>query len=170
MFQASKKKRRAFTLVEIVIGISILVIIFSIVIRWFLMQRGYQQRITQMSETQDHFRQAAWNMIQELQTGRIIIWPRLNPDKSIHTDSKVVFKNMLGEIVSFYHVPQTREIRRCVIPPQPGRPPEVDDRPIGVGIASAAFTVSDIGNRLVDIHLQASGVHALDAVYLMNED
>ncbi len=170
MFQAFKRRKTGFTLTEIVIGTAILVMIFGIVMRWFMMQRGYQQRITQVADTQDRFRLAIWNMVQELQTGRVIIWPRLNSDKSIRSDTKVVFKNMLGEIVSFYHVPDTHEIRRCVIPPQTTLNPQIDDRPIGTGIASASFTARDIGNRLIDIHLQASDVHTLDAVYLLNED
>ncbi|HNV68609.1 MAG TPA: prepilin-type N-terminal cleavage/methylation domain-containing protein [Candidatus Ozemobacteraceae bacterium] len=170
MFQAFNRKVRGFTLTEIIIGMAILIIIFSIVMRWFLMQRGYQQRITQIADTQDRFRLAVWNMVQELQTGRVIIWPRLNSDKSIRSDTKVVFKNMLGEIVTFYHIPEALEIRRCVIPPQPGLTPQLDERVVGTGIASVSFTARDIGNRLIDIHLQASGVHTLDAVYLLNED
>lgn len=170
MFQAFRAKKSGFTITEIVIAMSVMVIIFSIVMRWYLMQRGYQQRITQIADTQDRFRLAIWNMVQELQTSRSIIWPRINSDKSIRSDTKVVFKNMLGEIVSFYHIPKTLEIRRCVIPPQPGLSPAIDERPVGTGIASVSFTASDIGNRLIDIHLQASGVHTLDAVFLLNED
>lgn len=157
------------TLMEIIIGSVILSMIFSIVARWFFLQRNYSQRVTQISETQENFRRASWTMIKEMQKGRLVIWPTINADKSLHSDSKVVFKNFSGQFVSFYHDPGKGEIRRCVIPNGPGVPQE-DPKPLAVGIASVSFTASDVESRYIAIHLSANGAHALDGVYLLNND
>ena len=162
-----KIDRPGFTLIEVMMGMAILSMISIIVGNWFFMQRNYQQRINQTSDIQENFRRANWDMIQELQIARFIIWPRMNSDRSIKSDSKVVFKDFLGNIVAFYHVPATGEIRRCEIPNGPGNA-EVDSIPIAKGIASVSFTASDFANRFIAIHLTASGVHSLDAVYLLN--
>ena len=150
-------------------GMAILSVIAIIVGNWFFMQRNYQQRINQTSDIQENFRRANWEMIQELQISRLIIWPRMNSDQSIKSDSKVVFKDFIGNIVAFYHVPSTGEIRRCEIPNGTGNV-EIDSKPLATGIASASFTATDFANRLITIHLTASGVHSLDAAYLLNND
>jgi hypothetical protein len=151
------------------IGIALLSIITGFFGYWFMMQRQYQERITRISDVQEKLRRASWDMIQELQTSRSILWPRLNADKSIHTDSKMVFKDMQGNFVAYYHVPATRELRRCVIPNGPGSV-ELDGVPIAAGIASVSFTAGDFCNRLISFHLSSEGVHTLDAVYLLNFD
>lgn len=155
-------------MVEIMVGATILAIIGGMVAHWFFMQRRYQQRVMAISEAQQSIRQASWNMIQELRTSRNVISPRLNADKSIKSDTRVVFKNFAGEIVCYYHVPDSSEIRRCLIPNGPGNP-VVDQKPIGTGIDKVVFTAHDIGNRLVGIYLESAGTPGLESVYLMNE-
>ncbi|HEY9072308.1 MAG TPA: prepilin-type N-terminal cleavage/methylation domain-containing protein [Candidatus Ozemobacteraceae bacterium] len=169
MFQTSDKPRSGVTLVELLIGTAILAVILGIVSRWFFMQREYQQRLSHISAIQEDFRRASWNMIQELQMARVVIWPRINADKSLHSDTKVVFKDFNGQIISYYHVPATGEIRRCIIPNGPGGV-VINPRPVGEGIASASFTASSFDNRLISFHLSTGGVHTLDAVYLLNGD
>ncbi len=153
---------------EIIIGASILAIIGGMVAHWFAMQHRYQQKIFAISDAQQSIRQATWNMIQELRTARTIISPRLNTDKSIKSDTKVVFKNFSGDIVSFYFVPESGEIRRCLIPNGPGAP-TVSPAPIGKGFSQVVFTAHDESNHLIGIFLEANGTFGLESVYLLNE-
>ncbi|HNW34685.1 MAG TPA: prepilin-type N-terminal cleavage/methylation domain-containing protein [Candidatus Ozemobacteraceae bacterium] len=169
MFQTSDRRKTGVTLVELVVGAAILAVIFAITARWFFVQREYQQRLSGISDIQDDFRRTSWAMIQELQMARLIVWPRLNADRSIHSDTKLVFKDFNGQIIAYYHVPATRELRRCVIPNGPGDP-VFSAKPIGEGIASITFTAGSMDNRLISFHMSTKGVHSLDAVYLTNTD
>jgi len=169
MFPTSERRKAGVTLVEMVVGAMILSIIFGITARWFFMQREYQQRLTHISDIQDNFRRANWLMVQELQMARTIIWPRLNADRSIRSDTKLVFKDFNGQIIAYYHIPAEQRIRRCVIPNGPGNP-VVTARPVGEGIASLSFTAASIDNRLISLHMSTGGVHSLDAVYLTNSE
>lgn len=169
MFQIFKKKSQGITLVEIMIGVSIFMSIMMLFTRWLFFQKEYQKRIWKVSEIQDSFRRANWKMIQEIQRARAIIWPRMNPDQSIKTDVKVVFKNFDGDYIAFYHDQASQEIRRCFIPNGIGNP-VVDTAPLSGGIASASFTAGSQDNRLLSIHMSTEGVHSLDAVFLLNSD
>lgn len=162
------RKPEGFTLAEILIGSAVLAIICGMVGHWFFMQRRYQQRIFAISDAQQSIRQATWNMIQELRTARIIIHPRLNPDKSIKSDTKVIFKNFAGDVVSFYFVPESGEIRRCLIPNGPGAP-TVAPAAIGKGFTQVAFTAHDYSNSLIGIFFEANGTFGLESIYLLNE-
>lgn len=155
-------------MIEILVGATILAVIGAMVAHWFFMQRRYQERVSAISEAQQSIRQASWNLIQELRTGRNIISPRLNTDKSIKSDTKVVFKNFAGEIICFYHDAATSEIRRCLIPNGPGNP-VVNPVAIAKGIDKVVFTAHDIGNRLIGIYLESAGSVGLESVYLLNE-
>ena len=169
MFHQSKTRRIAgFTMVEIMVGAAILAIIGGMVAHWFVMQRRYQARILAISDAQQNIRQASWNMIQELRTARNLIYPRLNADKSIKSDTKTVFKNFSGDIVCYYHFPDTHEIRRCLVP-NDGGTPIIDVKPIATGIDKVAFTAHDIGNRLLGIYLESGNTVGLESVYLVNE-
>lgn len=170
MFHLFKKRRNApgFTLVEIIVGASLITIIAGMVAHWFFMQRRYQQQVMAISDAQQNVRQASWNMTQELRTARTIILPRMNADKSIKSDSKVIFKNFAGDIVCFYHVPEKAEIRRCMIPNGPGSP-VTEAKPVGKGIEKAVFTAHDIGNHLIGIYLETPGAFGLESIYLINE-
>jgi hypothetical protein len=137
------------------------------VAHWFYMQRRYQQRIFAISDAQQNIRQTTWNMIQELRTARMIISPRLNADKSIKSDNKVVFKNFAGDIVCYYFVEESSEIRRCLVPNGPGAPEA--GQPIGKGFSRVAFTAHDQGNRLIGIFLDAGNTFGIESVYLLNE-
>ena len=161
-------KKRGVTFVELLVGMTIFAIIMGIVANWFFTQRQYQDKFLKLSETQDRLRQAVWKVIQELKTGRQVIWPRVNSDGSARTDTVVTFKNFKGEITTFYFVPAAGEIRRCVTPNGPGTP-QVDVTPVGRGLALASFTVMGVDNKLVSLHLVADHVHFLDAVRLINE-
>lgn len=167
-YSRTTKHRRAFTMVEIMVGATILAIIGGMVAHWFVMQRRYQTRILALSDAQQNIRQASWNMIQELRTARNLIYPRLNPDKSIKSSTKTVFKNFSGDIICYYFQEDAGEIRRCVIPNDSG-PPQVDSKPVGKGIDKVYFTAHDIGNRLLGIYLESGTTVGLESVYLLNE-
>lgn len=164
----TNKLRSAVTLPEILIGAVILSIIGGIIAHWFFMQRQYQQRIFAISDSQQAIRKASWRMMQELRTGRSIIFPRINADKSIRSDDKILFKAFNGDITCFYFVPETSEIRRCIIPNGPGSP-QIDPDPVAAGVKQVAFTARDDGNRLVDIFLNVNGTFGLESVFLLNE-
>lgn len=170
MFLQSKKPghRSGFTLVEIIIGTAIMALISGMMAHWFFMQRRYQQRVFAISDSQQSIRQASWNMIQELRTARTIISPKLNADKSIKSDNKVVFKNFAGDIVCFYFVAEKGEIRRCLIPNGPGAP-AISPAAVGKGFSQVVFTAHDQGNRLVGIFLESNGTFGLESVYLLND-
>lgn len=162
------KNRKALTLPEILIGTTILAFIGGIVAHWFVMQRQYQQRIFAISDSQQTIRQASWRMMQEIRIGRSILFPRINSDKSLNSSDKLVFKGFNGDIVCFYHVKETGEIRRCIIPNGPGSP-QIDPDPVAAGVRQVAFTARDEGNRLVDIFFDVNGSFGLESVFLMNE-
>jgi len=170
MYQLFKKtkKRSGITLVEIMVGSAILAFIGGIVGHWFFMQRQYQRRIFEISDGQQSIRQTSWAMMQELRTARSVLFPRLNPDNSIHSDSKVVFKSFSGDVICYYYNASQREIRRCKIPNGPGAP-EFDPEPIAKDVSQIIFTASDDGNRLIDIFMEIKGSFGLESVYLMNE-
>lgn len=162
------EKRTGVTLVEIMVASAIIAFIGGIVGHWFFIQRQYQSRIFAISDAQQTIRQASWSMMQELRTARSVLLPRINPDKSIRTDSKVVFKSFSGDVICYYYVASEKEIRRCVIPNGPGAP-VIDSDPIARNIDNIAFTASDDGNRLIDIFMEVNGTFGLESVYLMNE-
>lgn len=169
MYQTFKRKERGTTFIELLIGMTILALILGFLARWFFMQKEYQKRLTRISDIQNDFRRASWEMIQEIQMARTIIWPRINADNSLRSDTKVVFKDFTGRIISYYHVPGTKEVRRCVIPNGPGDP-VVNPVPIGRGIATMTFTASSPANKLISYCMSTDGIFSLDAVYLINSD
>ncbi len=164
----TRSRRLGITLVEIIVASTILAFIGGIVGHWFFIQRRYQSRIFAISDAQQNIRKASWTMIQELRTARSILFPRINDDKSIRSDSKVVFKNFSGDIVSYYYFEGAKEIRRCLIPNGPGAP-EIDAISVAKNVDQIIFTASDDGNRLIDIFLEVNGTYGLESVYLLNE-
>jgi prepilin-type N-terminal cleavage/methylation domain-containing protein len=166
--QSKNRKTRGFTLTEIMVGTAIIVAIGIVVGNWFFMQRSYQKRVLAMSDGQQNIRQACWRMQQELQIARTIIAPQLNPDKSLKSDSKIVFKGFNGDIVSYYFVEDSKELRRCVIPNGPGQP-IIDATPIGKGLDKVVFTNHHQSNKLVGIFLESKGTFGLESAYLVND-
>jgi prepilin-type N-terminal cleavage/methylation domain-containing protein len=164
----SKKANSGVTLVEIMVASAILAFIGGVVGHWFFLQREYQGRIFAITDAQQTIRKASWQMIQELRTARNVVFPRINSDKSLRSDSKVVFKNFSGDIISFYYDESEREIRRCRVPNGPGVA-EIDKEPIATNVDQIIFTASDDGNRLIDIFMSINGTYGLESVYLMNE-
>lgn len=164
----TESKKTGVTLVEILVASAILAFIGGIVGHWFFLQREYQGRIFAISDSQQTIRQASWAMMQELRTARSVLLPRINSDKSIRSDSKVVFKNFAGDIICFYYVASAKELRRCKVPNGPGTP-SIDNEPVASNIDQITFTASDDGNRLIDIFMEVNGTFGLESVYLMNE-
>ena len=168
MSRSTSHSAGGFSFVELLMGAFVLVLVFGFLGIWFHSNRRSQTSISEVSRTQELFRSAMWKMIAELKTGRIVIWPQVNSDKSPRTDSVLVFKNFRGEFVSFYFIPQTQEVRRCVIPNGVGAAVE-DPAPIVQGLASATFTVMGVDNKLVSINLSGRNMQQIDAVRLVNE-
>jgi hypothetical protein len=132
------------------------------------MQRNYQQRVVQISEAQQNIRKASWQMVQELRTARIILWPRVNIDDTIHSDTKVIFKNFRGDIVCYYFDSETEQIKRCLIPNGPGSP-VIDRKIVGEGFSRVYFTAHDVSHHLLGIFMQNNQSFGLESVYLLNE-
>ena len=164
----NNQRNAGVTLVEIMVASAIIAFIGGIVGHWFFIQRQYQSQIFSISDAQQTIRQVSWSMMQELRTARSIILPRTNPDKSLHSDSKVIFKSFSGDIICYYYVASEKELRRCKIPNGPGAP-VIDDEPVGRKLDKITFTGNDIGNRLIDIYMEVDGTFGLESVYLMNE-
>ncbi|PKL47026.1 MAG: hypothetical protein CVV42_14565 [Candidatus Riflebacteria bacterium HGW-Riflebacteria-2] len=170
MYRHYKRKSDRFgvTLVEIIVASAILAFIGGIVGHWFFLQREYQGRIFAISDAQQTIRQASWRMMQELRTARSVLFPRINADKSIRSDSKVVFKSFAGDVICYYYLASEKEIRRCKIPNGPGVP-TADSEPVARNVDQLAFTASDEGNRIIDIFMEVKGTFGLESVYLINE-
>jgi prepilin-type N-terminal cleavage/methylation domain-containing protein len=162
------KKSGGFTLIEMVIGISILAMIFSMLGYWFTIQRKSQARITTNFVGQQNVLLANLRMVNEMRISRLIIYPSKNEDNSIHTDSKVIFKNSSGDYVCYYHDKDKAEIRRCLIPNGEGDPIE-DTRPLARGIDEIYFTARGNENRLIDIVLRSQGTFGMESIYLIND-
>ncbi|HAE38958.1 MAG TPA: hypothetical protein DCG57_10015 [Candidatus Riflebacteria bacterium] len=162
------RKKSGVTLVEIMVASAILAFVGGIVGHWFFIQRQQQRRLFDVSDAQQAIRQASWTMMQELRTARSILFPRINSDNSLRSDSKVVFKSFSGDIICYYYVALDQEIRRCKVPNGPGSP-EIDPDPVAKNISQVMFTASDDGNRLIDVFMEVKGTFGLETVYLMNE-
>jgi prepilin-type N-terminal cleavage/methylation domain-containing protein len=163
-----RRQNEGFTLIEVLIATSVVVLIGVVVGNWFFMQRKFQKRIVSLAEAQENIRRANWRMIQELKTSRTIIYPRINEDKSIRSDSKVVFKNFNGDIVCYYHENETGNIRRCLIPNGTGSP-QLTKAPIGKNFDRVIFTAQDDSNKLVGIFLEYKNTFGIESVFLLNE-
>lgn len=151
-----------------VIGLSIFAIIIAIIGYWFTIQRKSQARITANFIGQQNVLLANLKMVNEMRTSRLIIYPSKNSDKSIFSDTKVIFKNSSGDFVCFYHDPDKAEIRRCLIPNGDGAAIE-DVRALAKGIDEVYFTARGNESRLIDIVLRSQDTFGMESIYLMND-
>ena len=70
------KNRKAFTLLEMIIAFSIICFVGTIVVRWFIMNRQYQKRVTELYDGDTIIRNAIWEIHKDLKTSRTVIYPR----------------------------------------------------------------------------------------------
>ena len=159
---------RGFTLVELVMGAGILCLILGFVSSFFFSQRRFFQSLSKSGEVQERFRLGMWKIVQELKTGRAVIWPRSVSGSSIRSDSILAFKNFQGEIVVFFLDPEKKELRRCLLN-RGETPPVLDAKPTVEGISSASFTVMGSTGKLVSIKFSEGNFTHLDAARVMNE-
>lgn len=166
----SKKSasKSAFTFTEVLISSAILAIVFSMLFNWLYMQRQYQRRLTSLSFAQQEIRRANWEIIQELQIARSLIWPRTEIEDAIISDSKILFKNFEGDIVCYYFVEEGGEIRRCLIPNGPGAV-TADSKPVATGLDRVAFTTYQFDVKIASIYMASSGAFGIESVSLLNE-
>lgn len=158
----------AFTFIEVLISSAILAIVFSMLFNWLYMQRQYQRRLTSLGIAQQEIRKANWQIIQELQIARSLIWPHTETQDAIISDSKILFKNFEGEIVCYYYVEEDGEIRRCLIPNGPGAV-ITDTKPVATGLDRVAFTTYQFDVKVASIYMASNGAFGIESVSLLNE-
>lgn len=170
------KKRKAMTLLETIIAISILATIGTIVLRWFQLNSQYSKRITQQFDCDGYIRNALWEIHKELKTSHTILYPRvsvLNTDssKNIISDSKLIFRNFQGDIGYYYYDKNNKQLIREIISiiPYDDPPPNYTKRVIGKNLDKVIFTNKTLNNNLVGIYIESGPSVQIDSVYLMNE-
>ena len=72
------KKRKAITLVELILAISLLGIVGTLSVRWLIMNSQYQKRLTIQSDSDNVIRSALWDIHKDLKTAKVILYPRNN--------------------------------------------------------------------------------------------
>ena len=164
----NKKTSSGFTLVELVISIAVLSLIGVMLSYWITTQNKYSAKITSAANGQQVLAIANWKMANELKLSRTILYPRMNKDGSIHSDSKVVFKNITGEIICYYLDQNTKDLRRVFIGNQHSTP-KIDSKPLAQGIDELIFTCSSLDNKLLDIYIKSGDAFGIESIYLLNE-
>ena len=167
-------KRKAFTLIEVTIAVAILSVVGTMVAHWFTLNTQYQKGVTELSDRDNIIRTILWEMHKDLRTARTILYPRRTTVtsetlKNLVSDSKLVFRNFDGDIVSYYYKEDKKVICRDVIYiPTPGSPPN-ESKVIGKDIDCVIFTNRNELNNLVGIYMESGPAVQIDSVYLMNE-
>ena len=169
-----KNNRKAITFVELMIAVAILGIVLTIVTRWFTVNSQYQRRITRQNECDNLIRQVVWEMHKDIKMSRTILYPRIakitnNDLNDMTSDSKLVFRNFDGDIVSFYYNSDSKEIIRQVLHIPTGDAPPDEIKVIGKGLDNVVFTNRNEMNNLVGIYIEAGPSLLMDTVYMMNE-
>ena len=168
------KNRKALTLIEVTIAVAILSVVGTMVAHWFTLNSQYQKRVTELSDRDNVIRTILWDMHKDLRSARTILYPRrtkMTSDtlKNLVSDSKIVFRNFDGDIVTYYYNEKTKEIVREVIYiPTPGAPSN-ESKVIGKDIDCVIFTNRNELNNLVGIYMESGPAVQIDSVYLMNE-
>ena len=171
---SKNKKKRAMTLTEILIAISILAIVFTIVGRWFTLNRQYQKRITKQFDCDALIRSALWEMHKDLKSAHTILYPRvdsIDPDnnKNIISDTKLVFRNFQGDIVSYFYDKSAKKVTRQITYIPTTNAPSDEQKIIGKDLDCVIFTNKALSNNLVGIYMEAGPSVQVDSVYLMND-
>lgn len=180
MLQAYKNKKiKAFTLPEIIIGATIMAIIFGLFARWFFVNRKYQSTVGNLAEANQNMRRLSYNMAKELRVARLVLYPTAQKDEAKEmiaaSDNKLVFKAFNGDIVSYFlskkEGEKTGKLLRCVIASNKDagyEKPKLDAKPMAENIDNAVFTNADEGGRYVGIYIESKGVYSIEGVYLLN--
>ena len=167
-------KRKAFSLVEVTIAVAILGVVGAIVAHWFTLNNQYQKRVTELSDKDNVIRTILWEMHKDLKIARDVLYPRrtsLTSDtlKNLVSDSKLVFRNFDGDIITYHYDEKKKQIIKEVIYiPTPGAPSN-EKKVIGKDIDCVIFTNRNELNNLVGIYMESGPAVQIDSVYLMNE-
>lgn len=172
LFRVNYKK--AITLVEITIAVAILGIVGAMVGHWFTLNNQYQKRVTALNDSDNIIRKTIWEMHKDLKSARTILYPRrttITSDtlKNIISDTKIVFRNFDGDIVSYYYKEDTKEIIREVTYIPTALAPSNESSVIGKNIDCVVFTNRNELNNLVGIYMESGQAVQMDSVYLMND-
>ena len=168
------KKRKAYTLVEIVVAVAILSIVGALVGHWFSMNTQYQRRVTELNDSDNLIRNLLWEMHKDLKVARTILYPRRTTVdsftlKNLVSDTKLVFRNFDGDIVTYHYKKETKEIIRDVVYIPTANAPSNESKVIANKIDCVVFTNRNELNNLVGIYLESGPAVQVDSVYLMNE-
>ncbi len=165
-----KKKKRAFTLVEIMITLTIIGVVGGLVARWFVLNRQYQKRLTELSDGEDNLRKITWTLHQDLKTARTILYPRRQDgSEGIISDTRLVIRNFDGDLVSYFFKSDSKELVRVTSYIPTGDAKEQKDETIGNKLDSVVFTNRNNLNNLVGFYLESGPAMTLDSVFMMNE-
>lgn len=168
-------KRKAMTLLETIIAMSILATIGTIVFRWFQLNSQYNKRITKQFDCDGYIRNALWEIHKELKTSHTILYPRvsvINNDrnKNIISDTKLIFRNFQGDIGYYYYDKNNKQLIKEIISiiPYDDPPPSYSKRVIGKNLDRVIFTNKTLTNNLVGVYIESGPSVQMDSVYLMN--
>ena len=171
---SDKKRKKAVTLIEILITMSLLGIIGSIIGRWLWMNSQYQKRMNRLTDCDNAIRSALWEMHRDLKAGRSILYPRIKKVTSsdinnMTSDDKLVFRNFEGDIITYYYQAETKElIRHKIYMPTENRPDD-EKKTIAKGFDNIVFTNRNEMNNLVGIYIEYGPSVLMDSVFMMND-
>jgi len=174
MHSLFQDKRKAFSLVEVTIAVAILSVVGTVVAHWFTLNNQYQKRVTELSEKDNKIRAIIWEMHKDLKIARTVLYPRRTTVtsetlKNLVSDSKLIFRNFDGDIVTYYYDEKTKEIIKEIIYIPTANAPRNEKKVIGKDIDSVIFTNRNELNNLVGIYMESGPAVQIDSVYLMNE-
>lgn len=169
MLSHVNKRRTAITLVELLIAISLLGVVGTLTVRWFIMNSQYQKRLTQQSDCDNIIRNTLWDIHKDLKTAKVILYPRNNTKMNkLISDTKLVIRNFSGDIVCYYYKKETKEIIREEYFIPTGNQPSNNSRVVGKNFDCVIFTNRNETNNLVGIYMELGPSVMMDSVFLMN--
>lgn len=163
-------KRKAFTLVEVLITVTIIGVVGGIVAHWFTMNSKYQKRITEISDAEDRIRKAIWVLHEDVKTARSILYPRTdNSNSPLISDTRVVIRNFDGDLFLYYFDTKSKQLKKITQYIPTTDAPSSKTEIIGTGIDKVIFTNRNEMNNLLGIYIESGEATILDSIYLMNE-
>lgn len=168
------KSRKAFTLLEIMIAMTVLATLGALISHWFTLNTKHQRRLTQQSDSDNKLRKIVWTMHQDIKTSRTILYPRCenitnNIKSRVISDSKLVIRNFDGDLISYHFDQEKKELSRELIYLPTGYHPSNEVKVIGKDLSTVVFTNRNELNNLVGIYIEDENSVLLDSVYMMNE-
>ncbi|NLM18195.1 MAG: type II secretion system protein [Candidatus Riflebacteria bacterium] len=174
-----KKKNSAFTMIELMIALTLSTFVFLAFGTWIHFNSRQQKKVTALSAAQQTMGFAAAHMQTELQTARDILHPDPlampssdpdAPEQTCFTSNVLIFRNFTGDIIFYYYDKGTRTLKRHVIAFSSGisSTANIKKTILAKDIDKVLFTILIDKPSFVKIYMESNGYPLLDSAYLLN--